>query len=81
MVAGCDLLCMTLNETSTGTQIDHFDLLDQSQLDDTIVAVDATSGAGVVPVDFTKVDLCFFSLQKAFASEGGLWVGIINPKG
>ena len=51
------------------------------QLDnDTIMCLDATSGAGQIPCDMSKVDLYFFSPQKIFASEGGLFVAIMSPK-
>ena len=46
----------------------------------TLLAVDATSGAGQVPLDLNKVDLYFFSPQKIFASEGGFFVCIMSPK-
>ena len=41
--------------------------------------VDATSAAGAMEVDIAETDAYFFSLQKAFASEGGLWVAALSP--
>ena len=41
--------------------------------------VDATSGAGGLPVDPADVDAYYFSLQKGFASEGGLTVALLSP--
>ena len=61
------MICATLNETSTGVIIDSLPEVDEN----TILAVDATSGGGQVPCDLSKVDLFFFSPQKVFASEGG----------
>lgn len=75
-VADSDVIAVTLNETSTGVQIKGLPEVDK----DTILAVDATSGAGQVPCDVSKTDMFFFSPQKVFASEGGLWVAIISPK-
>lgn len=76
-VDGHDMICATLNETSTGVQItDIPDMGDK----DVLVAVDATSGAGQIPVDFKKCDVFFFSPQKVFASEGGFFVAIMSPK-
>lgn len=75
-VDGADVVAVTLNETSTGVQIKSLPEVD----DKTILAVDATSGAGQVPCDVSKTDLFFFSPQKVFASEGGLWVAIMSPK-
>lgn len=71
-----DMVCVTLNETSTGVICKTFPEVN----DDTILAVDATSGGGQVPCDLSKVDLYFFSPQKVFASEGGLFVAIMSPK-
>lgn len=76
-VSGHDMICATLNETSTGVMITELpDMRDT----DTLVAVDATSGAGQIPVDFEKCDVFFFSPQKVFASEGGFFVCIMSPK-
>lgn len=74
--AGFDMICTTLNETSTGVMTSELPEVDAQ----TILAIDATSGAGQIKVDFTKVDLYYFSPQKVFASEGGLYVAILSPK-
>ncbi|RLA64842.1 MAG: phosphoserine transaminase [Epsilonproteobacteria bacterium] len=75
-IADADMVCVTLNETSTGVQISKLPEVDN----DTILAVDATSGGGQIPCDLSKTDLFFFSPQKVFASEGGLFVAIMSPK-
>ena len=41
--------------------------------------VDATSGAGGLPVDVAEVDAYYFAPQKCFASDGGLWVALMSP--
>jgi phosphoserine aminotransferase len=41
--------------------------------------VDATSGAGGLPVDITETDVYYFAPQKSFASEGGLWLAVFSP--
>jgi phosphoserine aminotransferase len=41
--------------------------------------VDATSGAGGLPVDVTETDAYYFAPQKNFASDGGLWVALLSP--
>ena len=74
--AGSDLIAVTLNETSTGVQLSELPVVDAN----TILAVDATSGAGQCPCDISKTDMFFFSPQKVFASDGGLWVAIMSPK-
>jgi phosphoserine aminotransferase len=48
--------------------------------DDALVLVDATSGAGGLPVDLTEVDAYYFAPQKCFASDGGLWISILSPR-
>jgi phosphoserine aminotransferase len=75
-VDGADVIACTLNETSTGVQIDQFPTVSSNQL----LMVDATSGGGQVPCDVSKTDVFFFSPQKVFASEGGFFVAILSPK-
>jgi phosphoserine aminotransferase len=41
--------------------------------------VDATSAAGGIPVDPTAFDVYYFSPQKGFASDGGLWIALCSP--
>ena len=47
--------------------------------DGKLVVIDATSGAGGLPVDITEVDAYYFAPQKNFASDGGLWLAIMSP--
>lgn len=70
----CDVQAITHNETSTGA------MLAPKRVDDSLVVVDATSGAGGLPVHLPDVDVYYFSLQKGFASEGGLTVAILSPR-
>ena len=76
--AGVDAYALTHNETSTGVMmpIKRVDGADANAL----VLVDATSGAGGLPVDITQSDVYYFSPQKCFASDGGLWLGIFSPQ-
>lgn len=71
-----DSIAVTLNETSTGVQIDVLPEIKGDRL----LMVDATSGGGQCPCDVSKTDIYFFSPQKVFASEGGLFVAIMSPK-
>ena len=75
-IADSDVIAVTLNETSTGVQLSKLPEVD----DKTLLAIDATSGAGQIPCDVSKTDIFFFSPQKVFASEGGLFVAILSPK-
>ncbi len=74
--ADSDLIAVTLNETSTGVQLSKLPVVDQN----TILAVDATSGGGQCPCDVSKTDIYFFSPQKVFSSDGGLWIAIMSKK-
>jgi phosphoserine aminotransferase len=75
--AGVDLYALTHNETSTGVMmpIARVDGAD----DGALVAVDATSGAGGLPVEASQFDVYYFSPQKSFASDGGLWFALMSP--
>ncbi|MCW2714511.1 MAG: phosphoserine transaminase [Frankiales bacterium] len=75
--AGVDLYALTHNETSTGVMmpISRVEGADAGAL----VAVDATSGAGGLPVDIEQTDVYYFSPQKCFASDGGLWIALMSP--
>jgi phosphoserine aminotransferase len=44
-----------------------------------LVLVDATSGAGGLPVDIRETDVYYFAPQKCFASDGGLWLALMSP--
>jgi phosphoserine aminotransferase len=46
---------------------------------DALVLVDATSGAGGLPVEITEADAYYFAPQKCFAADGGLWVALMSP--
>lgn len=74
---GHDMICATLNETSTGVRLTEIPQLKNPH---TLMAIDATSGAGQMPLDFERVDVYYFSPQKVFASDGGLYVSILSPK-
>ena len=41
--------------------------------------VDATSGAGGLPVESSQADAYYFAPQKSFASDGGLWLALLSP--
>jgi len=44
-----------------------------------LVIVDATSGAGGLPVDVAQTDAYYFAPQKCFGSDGGLWLALMSP--
>jgi len=73
---GVDLYALTHNETSTGVAMP---VARPPGTAGALVAVDATSGAGGLPVDAAEFDCYYFAPQKCFASDGGLWLALLSP--
>lgn len=71
-----DVIAWAHNETSTGVAVP---VQRPGGSGDALVAIDATSAAGGLPVDIREVDAYYFAPQKNFASDGGLWVAILSP--
>ena len=65
------------NETSTGVMLPVGRVPGADE--GTLVLVDATSGAGGLPVDVSQADVYYFAPQKSFGSDGGLWIGLFSP--
>jgi len=74
--SSCDLIAWAHNETSTGVMIP---VQRPAGSDGALVAIDATSGAGGLPVNITDADVYYFAPQKCFASDGGLWIALMSP--
>jgi phosphoserine aminotransferase len=77
-VGGCDLIGWAHNETSTGVMAPVVRPRGASA-EGALVAIDATSGAGGLPVDIAQADAYYFAPQKSFGSDGGLWVALLSP--
>ncbi|MGW1978544.1 phosphoserine transaminase [Streptomyces sp. NPDC001889] len=75
--AGTDVYALTHNETSTGVAAPVRRVAGAD--DGALVLVDATSGAGGLPVDITETDVYYFAPQKSFAADGGLWIAAFSP--
>jgi phosphoserine aminotransferase len=73
---GVDAIAWAHNETSTGVMVP---VERPSGADGALVLIDATSGAGGLPVDISQSDVYYFAPQKAFASDGGLWLALMSP--
>ncbi|HZE18380.1 MAG TPA: phosphoserine transaminase [Mycobacterium sp.] len=71
-----DVIAWAHNETSTGVAVPVRRPADSG---DALIVIDATSGAGGLPVDITESDAYYFAPQKNFASDGGLWLAILSP--
>jgi phosphoserine aminotransferase len=69
-----DVVAWAHNETSTGVAVPV-----QRPDGDALVAIDATSAAGGLPVTITDVDAYYFAPQKNFAGDGGLWIAVLSP--
>jgi phosphoserine aminotransferase len=71
-----DVVAWAQNETSTGVMVP---VIRPPGGGDALVLIDATSGAGGLPVDVSQADAFYFAPQKAFASDGGLWLALLSP--
>jgi len=69
-----DVVAWAHNETSTGVMVPV-----TRPAGDALVLIDATSGAGGLPLDASAADAYYFAPQKSFASDGGLWLAILSP--
>jgi phosphoserine aminotransferase len=71
-----DAIAWAHNETSTGVvvPVERPDGTGES-----LVLIDATSGAGGLPVDVRQADAYYFAPQKALAADGGLWLALLSP--
>ncbi len=75
---GIDAYAWAHNETSTAVMAPVVRPAGTTS-DDALVLIDATSGAGGLPVDLTESDVYYFAPQKCFASDGGLWLAFFSP--
>jgi phosphoserine aminotransferase len=70
-----DVVAWAHNETSTGVMVP----IERPADGDALVLIDATSGAGGLPVDVSQTDVYYFAPQKSFAADGGLWLALLSP--
>ena len=74
-----DAYCWAHNETSTGVAA-PVKRVEGSKEQGALTLIDATSGAGALNVDISQTDAYYFSPQKAFGSDGGLWIAVLSPR-
>jgi phosphoserine aminotransferase len=75
--ADVDVIAWAHNETSTGVMVP---VTRPAAADNALVLIDATSGAGGLPVQIADADAYYFAPQKGFASDGGLWLAVLSPR-
>ncbi len=68
-----DVYAWAQNETSTGASAPV------RRVGESLVLIDATSAAGGIDADLAQTDLYYFSPQKNFSSDGGLWLTFASP--
>jgi phosphoserine aminotransferase len=71
-----DTIAWAHNETSTGVMIP---VERPEGAGDALILIDATSGAGGLPLDAAQADAYYFAPQKAFGADGGLWLAALSP--
>jgi phosphoserine aminotransferase len=71
-----DAIAWAHNETSTGVMVP---VARPDSAGDALVLIDATSGAGGLPLDASQADVYYFAPQKAFGADGGLWLAALSP--
>lgn len=76
---GVDAYCWAHNETSTGVAA-PVQRVEGSLEQGALTIIDATSAAGALDVDISQTDVYYFSPQKAFGSDGGMWVAVLSPR-
>ncbi|MCL1799836.1 MAG: phosphoserine transaminase [Promicromonosporaceae bacterium] len=82
--SAADVYATVQNETSTGAAVPIKRVPGTGGVGaagggDALMVVDATSAAGGLPIDIRDTDVYYFAPQKAFASDGGLWIAIASP--
>jgi phosphoserine aminotransferase len=71
-----DAIAWAHNETSTGVMVP---VARPQGSGEALVLIDATSGAGGLPVEVGEADAYYFAPQKAFGADGGLWLALLSP--
>lgn len=74
-----DVLCVTQNETSNGTQVPMEMMATFRREFSGLIAVDAVSSMAGIRLDWSLADVWFASVQKCFGLPAGLAVLIYSP--
>ncbi len=73
-IGDADVVCWPQNETSTGVAAPVI-----RPDTNALVLIDATSSSGGMDVDLSQTDAYYFSPQKNWSSDGGLWLSFLSP--
>ena len=76
-----ELISICYNESATGAAA-PWELIEQvrEKYPDQLLAIDGVSAVPVYPIDFSKIDSLYFSVQKAFGLPAGLGIWIVNDR-
>jgi phosphoserine aminotransferase len=74
-----DVVCITQNETSNGTQIRDISPF-RTEFPEAIIAVDVTSSLGGIELDYLQGDVWFASVQKCLGLPAGMGLMICSPQ-
>ncbi|WP_026925775.1 phosphoserine transaminase [Granulicoccus phenolivorans] len=74
--AEADVYAWAHNETSTGAVAPVY----RMGSGDALTVIDGTSAAAGIPVELSELDVYYFSPQKGFGSDGGLWFAVCSPR-
>lgn len=77
--ADADVFAWAHNETSTGVLTPVHRVVSEKR-PDALTIVDGTSAAAGTIIDPREVDVYYFSPQKGFGADGGLWVALASPR-
>ncbi len=76
-----ELICLVQNETSTGVAIPMDFIYElKKNYPTALLAIDVVSSVPYTTIDFSKIDIALFSVQKGFGLPAGLGVLIVNDK-
>ncbi len=75
-----ELICITQNDTSTGIQIPMEEIYFlKKKYPEKLIAIDVVSSIPYVDIDYSKIDITFFSVQKGFGLPAGLGIMVVSP--
>lgn len=74
-----DIVCITQNETSNGTQVTN-EQIGTKNFENSLLAVDVTSSMAGIELDWKLADIWLASVQKCFGLPAGLGIMVCSPK-